>query len=36
MNSEDLMRLGPAAICKAFRQGGSYGCCEVVRIQEGE
>ena len=24
------------AICKAFRHGGSYGCYEVVRIQEGE
>ena len=23
-------------ICKAFRHGGSYGCYEVVRIQEGE
>lgn len=25
-----------SAICKAFRNGGSYGCYEVVRIQEGE
>ena len=25
-----------SAICKAFRHGGSYGCYEVVRIQEGE
>lgn len=25
-----------AAICKAFRHGGSYGCYEVVRIQEDE
>lgn len=25
-----------AAIRKAFRHGGSYGCYEVVRIQEGE
>lgn len=23
-------------ICKAFRHGGSYGCYEVVHIQEGE
>lgn len=25
-----------SSICKAFRHGGSYGCYEVVRIQEGE
>jgi len=25
-----------AAICKAFRHGGSYGCYEVVRLEEGE
>lgn len=25
-----------SAICKAFRHGGSYGCYEVVRIQEGK
>lgn len=25
-----------AAICKEFRHGGSYGCYEVVRIQEDE
>ena len=25
-----------AAICHAFRNGGSYGCYEVVHIQEGE
>lgn len=24
------------AICKAFRHGGSYGCYEVVRLEEGE
>ena len=23
-------------ICKAFRHGGSYGCYEVVRLEEGE
>lgn len=25
-----------SAICKAFRNGGSYGCYEVVRIQDEE
>ena len=25
-----------AAIYKAFRHGGSYGCYEVVRLEEGE
>lgn len=25
-----------AAICKAFRHGGSYDCYEVVRLEEGE
>ena len=25
-----------SAICKAFRHGGSYGCYEVVRLEEGE
>lgn len=25
-----------SAICHAFRNGGSYGCYEVVRLEEGE
>lgn len=65
MNSDDLMRLGPAAqkqvmekmrkpgkykaqlsgrkhqnvrfaIWKAIRNGGRFGCYEVVRLEEGE
>mgnify|MGYP001076894081 FL=1 len=42
-NTEELAKLSgrkyqnvSAAICKAFRHGGSYGCYEVVRLEEGE